>query len=140
MKTATVVVNGSPTTVFTNAAGMTLYYFTPDTPTKIACTATSKLPSGRTCTAVWPPLTTSATTVAAPSGISGSFTIYQGPNGRQVEYNGHPLYTFSGDTGPDQSHGEGLLGKWYVATPSLTPAASASPAASPSSSSGGYSY
>jgi predicted lipoprotein with Yx(FWY)xxD motif len=84
-------------------------------------------------------LTTSALTVNAPSGVSGSFTIYKGANGSQVEYNGHPLYIFSGDTGPDQSHGEGLLGKWFVATPSLAPAAS-SPSPSPSSSSGGYSY
>ncbi len=140
VKTATVAVNGSSETVFTDAAGRTLYYFTPDTPTKIACTSTSKLPSGQTCTTVWPPLTTSASAVNTPVGTSGSFTIYKGADGSQVEYNGHPLYTFSGDTGPDQSHGEGLLGKWFVATPSLTPTAAASPAASPSSSSGGYSY
>lgn len=139
VKTAKVTVSGTSETVFTNAAGRTLYYFTPDTPTKIACTAQTRLPNGDACTAVWPPLTTSASTVNAPSGVSGTFTVYKGANGNQVEYNGHPLYTFSGDTGPDQSHGEGLLGKWFVATPSLAPAAtSASP--SPSSSSGGYSY
>ena len=139
VKTAKVTVSGTSETVFTNASGRTLYYFTPDTPTKTACTAQARLPNGDACTAVWPPLTTSASTVNAPSGVSGSFTIYKGANGSQVEYNGHPLYIFSGDKGPDQSHGEGLLGKWFVATPSLAPAAS-SPSPSPSSSSGGYSY
>lgn len=137
VKTAKVTVNGTSESVFTNASGRTLYYFTPDTSTKIACTAQTRLPSGQTCTVVWPPLTTSASTVNAPSGVSGSFTIYKGVNGSQVEYNGHPLYIFSGDTGPDQSRGEGLLGKWFVATPALAPA---SPSASPSPSSGGYSY
>ncbi|TMC88875.1 MAG: hypothetical protein E6J10_02220 [Chloroflexi bacterium] len=45
------------------------------------------------------------------------------PNGckrQQVEYNGHPLYTYSGDTAPGRTNGEGLLGKWFVSTPSLS--------------------
>jgi len=40
-------------------------------------------------------------------------------NGNQVEYNGHLLYAYSGDTAPGQTNGEGLLGKWFVATPGL---------------------
>jgi predicted lipoprotein with Yx(FWY)xxD motif len=132
IKTATVTVNGKAETVLTNSAGRTLYYFTEDQPTKIACSGS--------CAGIWPPLTTSASTVSAPSSVSGKFTIYKGANGPQVEYNGHPLYIYSLDTGPDQSHGEGVLGKWFVATPSLAPAAQATPSASPSASSGGYSY
>ena len=132
IKTATVTVSGKPETVLTNSAGRTLYYFTKDSPTNIVCSGS--------CAGIWPPLTTSASSVNAPSSVSGTFTIYKGANGPQVEYNGHPLFIYSLDTGPDQSHGEGVLGEWFVATPSLAPAASASPSASPSSSSGGYSY
>ena len=40
-------------------------------------------------------------------------------NGNQIEYNGHPLYTFSGDSAPRQTNGEGLYGVWFVATPDL---------------------
>ncbi len=130
VKTATVTVNGKPETVFTNSAGRTLYYFTGDSPTKIACSGS--------CAGIWPPLTTSASTVSGPASVSGKFSIYKGANGSQVEYNGHPLYVYSLDTGPDQSHGEGVLGKWFVATPSLAPAAQVSPSASPSASSGSY--
>lgn len=132
VKTATVTVNGKSETVFTNSSGRTLYYFTKDTPTHIACSGT--------CTGIWPPLTTSATSVNAPSGVSGSFTVYKGANGNQVEYNGHALFIYSLDTGPDQSHGEGVLGEWFVATPSLAAASPGTASASPSSSPSGYSY
>jgi predicted lipoprotein with Yx(FWY)xxD motif len=40
-------------------------------------------------------------------------------NGSHIEYNGHPLYTFSQDTAPGQTNGEGLFGMWFVATPNL---------------------
>jgi len=40
-------------------------------------------------------------------------------NGNQIEYNGHLLYAYSGDTAPGQTNGEGLLGKWFVAIPGL---------------------
>lgn len=39
----------------------------------------------------------------------------------QVTYHGHPLYYFDADTGPGQSHGEGVFafgGYWYVVTAS----------------------
>jgi len=126
VKTATVSVNGTPETVLTNSAGRTLYYFTKDSPQKVACTGS--------CATIWPALTTSASTVAAPSGTSGTFTLFNGANGNQVEYNGHPLYTYSVDTGPDQSHGEGVLGEWYVATAAISVAASPSPTSSSGSS------
>ncbi len=126
VRTASVVVNGRSETVLTNSAGRTLYYNTQDSASKVTCS------SG--CASIWPPLTSSAGSVSAPSSVGGNFTFYSGPNGRQVEYNGHPLYTYSGDTGPDQSKGEGVLGIWYVATPGLSAASTSS------GSSGGYAY
>src|SRR5437588_11070747 len=113
IQTATVTVKGQSETVLTNAQGMTLYYFTPDSVKQSACSGA--------CAQTWPPLVftgsggpTSSTTLA------GKLSVQMDANGRQVEYNGHPLYTFSGDTAPGQTNGEGLLGKWFVATPSLS--------------------
>ncbi|MHB1893297.1 MAG: COG4315 family predicted lipoprotein [Candidatus Dormibacteria bacterium] len=142
VKTATISVGGSPTEVLTNAADYTLYYFIADAATHPVCTSKLIAAGGSPCSTIWPPLLGGH--VTAPAGVTGSFTVFNGANGNQIEYNGHPLYTYSLDTGPKQSHGEGVLGKWYVATPSLAQntaaAAAPSPSASSSSSSGGSSY
>jgi hypothetical protein len=37
----------------------------------------------------------------------------------EVANNGHPLYTYSGDTAAGQTTGEGVGGVWHVVTPSL---------------------
>lgn len=119
VKTATATVKGTAQTILTNAQGMTLYYFTPDTATSSACTGG--------CASAWPPLKfqgsgkpSSATT------LPGTLSAVSDGNGTQVEYNGHPLYTFSGDTAPGQTNGEGSLGKWFVATTTLSAAGSGS--------------
>jgi len=112
LKTASVTVSGKSETILTNAQGMTLYYFTSDTATKAACTGT--------CTGIWPPLSfagTGSPTSASP--LSGTLSVVTDANGKQVEYNGHPLYTYSKDTAPGQTNGEGFKGKWFVATHTL---------------------
>ena len=110
--TATATVKGQSTTILTNAQGMTLYYFKPDTPTTSACTGG--------CATAWPPLVfsgsgspTSATT------LPGMLTAVTTANGNQVEYNGHPLYTYAQDVAPGQITGQGLEGRWQVATTDL---------------------
>ena len=106
--TATVTFQGVSTTVLTDSRGFTLYYYTPDTPTSIACTGG--------CAQNWPPLTFSGTgPPTSSSPLPGTLSVYNG----QVEYQGHPLYTFAGDTAPGQTNGQGLGGKFYVATPNL---------------------
>src|SRR5690349_16144323 len=88
IKTATVTVNGASQTILTNMQGMTLYYFTPDTATKAACA------SG--CTSTWPPLLFQSSGMpASASSLSGTLSAVSDGNGMQIEYNGHPLYTFS---------------------------------------------
>jgi predicted lipoprotein with Yx(FWY)xxD motif len=105
-------VKGTSETILTNAQGMTLYYFMPDTATKVACTAT--------CAGVWPPLLFTGTgSPTSATTLPGTLSVVSGANGSQVEYNGHPLYTYSKDTAPGQTNGEGFKGKWFVATPNL---------------------
>jgi predicted lipoprotein with Yx(FWY)xxD motif len=116
-------------TVLTNAKGFTLYSFAPDTPTKSNCNGT--------CAQNWPPVTGPATA----SGVKGTFgTIKRSDGSTQATFDGHPLYTFVGDTAPGQAKGNGLNalgGLWHEITTSGT----AAPApASTSSAGGGYGY
>jgi len=94
------------TTVLTNAQGFTLYSFAPDTPTLSKCYGS--------CAAYWPPVT--GTAPASP-GLPGTVgTITRTGGARQLTYNGHPLYTYIGDTAPGQAKGNNLNlngGLWH---------------------------
>jgi predicted lipoprotein with Yx(FWY)xxD motif len=100
----TAVIGG--TTVLTNAKGFTLYSFAPDTPTVSKCYGS--------CAAYWPPVT--GTAPASP-GLPGTVgTITRTGGARQLTYNGHPLYTYIGDTAPGQAKGNNLNlngGLWH---------------------------
>ena len=116
-------------TVLTSAKGFTLYSFAPDTPTKSNCNGI--------CAQNWPPVKGPA---MAP-GVKGTFGTIKRSNGAtQATFDGHPLYTFVGDTAPGQAKGNGLNeagGLWYeVATSGSAPAAGSSSG----SGSGGYGY
>jgi predicted lipoprotein with Yx(FWY)xxD motif len=94
LKTATI----SGTTVLTNAKGFTLYSFAPDTPTASKCYGS--------CAAYWPPATG---TLAASPGVPGRVgTIKRTDGTEQLTYNGHPLYTYIGDSTPGQAKGNNL--------------------------------
>jgi predicted lipoprotein with Yx(FWY)xxD motif len=124
LKTATI----GGATVLTNAKGFTLYSFAPDTPTKSNCNGT--------CAQNWPPVKGPAT---AP-GVTGTFgTIKRSDGAAQATFDGHPLYTFVGDTAPGQAKGNGLNaagGVWHEITTSGT----AAPASTSSAGGGGYGY
>jgi len=112
IKTATATVKGASTTILTNAQGLTLYYRTTDNPPSKVCSGS--------CAGAWPPLLfTGSGAPTSASQLPGKLTIVVDANGKQVEYNGHPLYTFASDTAPGQTNGEGVGGIWFVATPDL---------------------
>jgi predicted lipoprotein with Yx(FWY)xxD motif len=102
LKTATI---GS-VDVLTNANGLTLYWFAPDTSTNSKCFGS--------CATYWPPVSGSPT---AGPGVTGKLgTIKRPGGGLQATYNGHPLYTYIGDRGPGQANGNDLDlngGYWY---------------------------
>jgi predicted lipoprotein with Yx(FWY)xxD motif len=117
-------ING--TQVLTNSKGLTLYWFVPDTSTKSNCNGS--------CATYWPPV---KGPVTAGSGVTGTLgTITRSDGSTQATYDGHPLYTYVGDTAPGQAKGNGLNlsgGVWHEMTVS-----GATPAASTSSGGGGY--
>jgi predicted lipoprotein with Yx(FWY)xxD motif len=93
--------------ILVNGQGRTLYLYMKDRGTKSACSAR--------CAQVWPPATVSGEPTAGPGVAAAKLTTTRGPNnGRQLVYNGHPLYTLTADVRPGQIKGEGFLGTWYV--------------------------
>src|ERR1700730_10922729 len=92
--------------LLTNANGLTLYWFAPDTSTKSACYGS--------CAAYWPPVTG---TPSAGPGVTGTLgTINRTDGTKQATYDGHPLYTYIGDSAPGTASGNNLNlngGLWH---------------------------
>ncbi len=111
-------------TILVDGGGLTLYLFVPD-----------KQSSHSTCDDVcalqWPPLVLPEGVAAPVAGpgvdpalLSVSTRTDSTIGGRQVNYNGWPLYTWPLDTAPGQATGQGLNnagGLWYVLSPRGTP-------------------
>ena len=92
--------------MLTSAKGFTLYLFVPDTTIMSKCNG-----SGAT---FWPPV---KGPVTAGPGVTGKLTTIKRSDGSvQETYNGHPLYTYSGDSAPGQAKGNGVNasgGLWF---------------------------
>ena len=98
-------------TVLADANGRTLYWFAPDTAARSACYGS--------CAAYWPPVKGPAT---AGPGVTGKLSVLIRSDGSvQAAYDGHPLYTYIGDSAPGQANGNGLNlngGLWHEVTAS----------------------
>ena len=96
-------------TVLTNAKGLTLYWFAPDTATKSVCNGS--------CAQYWPPVPGHVTAGPGVTGTLGTITRSDGSS--QATYNGHPLYTYVSDTAPGQASGNNVNvngGVWHEVT------------------------
>jgi predicted lipoprotein with Yx(FWY)xxD motif len=93
-------------TLLTNANGLTLYWFAPDTTAKSVCYGS--------CAAYWPPVIGHPT---AGPGVTGQLgTITRTGGATQATYDGHPLYTYIGDRAPGQASGNNINlngGLWH---------------------------
>ena len=93
--------------ILVSGSGRTLYEFTRDHSGKSSCAAIGG------CSAVWPPLKAGGRPTTGP-GIKASLLS---SSGGQVTYAGHPLYTYSGDSGPGKTSYVGVKqfgGTWYA--------------------------
>ncbi len=94
--------------ILVSGSGRTLYEFTRDHAKKNSCAAI------KGCSEVWPSLKASGRPTAG-SGVKAS--LLSTTSGNQVTYAGHPLYTYSGDSGPGQTSYVGAKtfgGTWYA--------------------------
>lgn len=102
--------SGAVGTYLTGADGKTLYVFTPDSKDKTACVDA--------CATKWPPVVIVGAAPAAPTGVTGALTTFARPDGSmQLEINGRPLYYYAGDAKAGDTTGQGVGGKWFVASP-----------------------
>jgi predicted lipoprotein with Yx(FWY)xxD motif len=92
--------------VLSNSGGYTLYWFAPDSSTRSTCYGT--------CAVYWPPVIGSP---VAGSGVTGKLgTIKRTGGATEATYDGHPLYTYIGDSAPGQATGNDINlngGYWY---------------------------
>ena len=90
--------------------GKTVYLFEADKNGKPTCAGA--------CTQFWPPVTASGMPTAG-SGLDKTLlgTVKRADGSTQVTYAGHPLYYYSGDSGPGTALGQGMSAfgaEWYV--------------------------
>jgi len=119
-------------TVLINSQGKTIYWFANDTPTTSNCSGS--------CAKFWPPVPGPVKAASGSAFAHGFGTITRSDGIVQATYDGHPLYTFIGDTGPGQVNGnhKNLSGGfWWAMTPT---GAKLGAAATPSSGGGGGYY
>jgi predicted lipoprotein with Yx(FWY)xxD motif len=92
--------------LLTNSKGFTLYWFAPDSPNKSVCYGA--------CASYWPPVAGNA---SAGPGVTGTITTIHRTDGTtQATYDGHPLYTYIGDSAPGQDGGNNINlngGLWH---------------------------
>jgi predicted lipoprotein with Yx(FWY)xxD motif len=138
----------SGATFLTDGSGHAVYLWVKDTGDASQCSGA--------CAGAWPPVPATGTVTAGGSAVASDLgTITRSDGTKQVTYDGHPLYYFSGDSGSGQASGQGSDGfgaKWWLVSPagadvtatvsSFTAGSSSgggsspSPATSPSPSSG----
>lgn len=104
--------------ILTDRRGNTLYAFLPDEQGPSTCYDD--------CAANWPPLTARGELEVSgndedPTDAGLLATARRDDGGRQVTYNGWPLYFFAGDEGPGDANGQGVGDVWYVVSPEGEP-------------------
>mgnify|MGYP001791831495 CR=1 FL=1 len=96
--------------ILADEAGRTLYLFTSDRGTDSTCSTA--------CATTWPPLLVSTSPIVG-SGLTPSLVSVsvRSDGGRQLVYNGHPLYTYIGDHAPGEIKCQAVVefgGGWFV--------------------------
>lgn len=106
--TGEAAINGNVLSVLTTNKGFAIYYNRDDPMLSATCTGQ--------CAKDWPPVLASQgmTTVSSSVALPGRLAVRQTPNGAQVFYNGHALYTYTQDKQAGIATGRGQDQSWYL--------------------------
>ena len=131
--TTITTVSASGATFLTDGSGRAVYLWTKDTGSASQCSGA--------CAGAWPPVTASGSATAGGSAKASDLgTITRSDGTKQVTYDGHPLYYFSGDSGAGTATGQGSDGfgaKWWLVSPAGADVTASVTSFTPGSSSGG---
>jgi predicted lipoprotein with Yx(FWY)xxD motif len=101
-------------TFLTSSSGRAIYLWVKDTGDASTCSGA--------CAGAWPPVTVTGSVTAGGSAKPSDLgTITRSDGTKQVTYDGHPLYYFSGDPGAGTATGQGsdsFGAKWWLVAPS----------------------
>ncbi len=106
--TTTIMLNGKNVHVLTTNKGFLLYYYLKDQMFTSTCTGA--------CAQDWPPLLApqGMMTVNSSLPLPKKLAVKKTANGNQVFYDGHALYTYTGDMQAGQFNGRGMDNAWYL--------------------------
>jgi len=95
--------------ILTDAAGMSLYFFSKDSKDTSACNGP--------CKDAWPVFYVADLTLDSGLEASDFGVITRADGDKQNTYKGWPLYYFANDTASGDTNGDGVGNNWYIAKP-----------------------
>jgi predicted lipoprotein with Yx(FWY)xxD motif len=106
--TGMATINGHQVNVLMTNKGFAVYYNRADTMFKATCIGQ--------CAHDWPPVLApqGMTTVSSSMHLPRQLSVHQTPNGAQVFYDGHALYTYASDMQPGTATGRAQDKLWYL--------------------------
>ena len=101
-------INGNKVNVLMTKKGYAVYYYKADPMFKATCTGS--------CAQDWPPVLApqGMMTVSSSMALPKQLSVHQTPNGAQVFYDGHALYTYASDMQPGTATGRAQDMLWYL--------------------------
>lgn len=102
-------INGQMVNVLMTNKGFAVYYYRADTAFKATCTGA--------CAQSWPPILApqGMMTISSSVHLPKQLSVHMTPNGAQVFYDGHALYTYAADTQTGVATGRAQDMLWYLA-------------------------
>ena len=106
--TGMATINGNKVNVLMTNKGFAVYYYRADTMLKATCTGQ--------CAHDWPPVLApqGMMTVSSSVHLPRQLSVHQTPNGAQVFYDGHALYTYAADMQAGTATGRAQDKLWYL--------------------------
>ena len=106
--TGIATINGNRVNVLMTNKGFAVYYYRADTMFKATCTGQ--------CAHDWPPVLApqGMMTISSSMPLPRQLSVHQTPNGAQVFYDGHALYTYAADMQAGTATGRAQDMLWYL--------------------------